>query len=80
MVCSWTTKAVIDYFNRNGSAVFGAAMKMSKAFDMVEWAELFTILIKKNVSFILLRLMLYVYENQNCAVMWAGANSTIFSK
>ena len=78
-ICSWTATAVIDHFNRNGSAVFGAAMDMSKAFDMVEWAELFTILIKKNVSFILLRLMLYVYENQSCAVKWAGANSTEFS-
>ena len=46
-ICSWTATAVIDHFNRNGSAVFGAAMDMSKVFDMVEWAELFTILIKK---------------------------------
>ena len=34
-VCSWTTTAVIDHFNRNESAIIRAAMDMSKAFDMV---------------------------------------------
>ena len=53
-------------------------MDMSKAFDMVEWTELFLTLIKKRVSYIILRLMLYIYENQYCAVKWAGAYSDTF--
>ena len=77
-VCSWTATAVIDHFNRNGSAVFGAAMDMSKAFDMVEWSELFSTLIKKGVSHIILRLMLYIYESQCCVLNWAGAYSDSF--
>ena len=40
-MCSWTATAVIEHFNRNGSAVYGAAMDMSKAFDLVEWGDLF---------------------------------------
>ena len=36
-MCSWTATAVIEHFTRNGTAVFGAAMDMSKAFDLVEW-------------------------------------------
>ena len=52
---------------------------MSKAFDMVKWAELFTILIKQNYSLILLRLMPYVYESQSCAFKLAGAISAEIS-
>ena len=70
---------MVDHFNRNGNTVFAASMDMSKAFDMVEWSELFTTLIKKKVSYILLRLMLYIYENQSCAVKWAGAFSKSFT-
>ena len=35
-MCTWTESAVIDYYNRNGKPVYGCAMDMSKAFDMVE--------------------------------------------
>ena len=74
-VCSWTATAVIEYFNRNGTAVYGAAMDMSKTFDLVEWVSLFNALIKRNVDFTLLRLMLSIYENQSCWVKWSGASS-----
>ena len=53
-VCSWAVSSVIEYFNRQGSPVYGAAMDMSKAFDMVEWTRLFTVLIKRKVDFIFL--------------------------
>ena len=35
-VCSWAVTSVVDYFNTRGTTVYGAAMDMSKAFDMVE--------------------------------------------
>ena len=54
-------------------------MDMSKAFDMVEWVALFKQLIKRNISFIILRLMLFIYENQSCAVKWSGQVSECFS-
>ena len=78
VTCSWTASAVIDYFNRNGSSVFAAAMDMSKAFDMVEWTSLFSTLIKRKVSFCILRLMLFIYENQRCNVKWSGELSSCF--
>ena len=78
-VCSWCVTAVIDHFNRNGTPVYGAAMDMSKAFDMVEWASLFGRLIEKKVHYIILRLMLYIYENQSCSVKWSGEVSSEFN-
>ena len=78
-MCSWTVSAVIDYYNRSNRAVYGCAMDMSKAFDLVEWGELFTTLRSRGVDPIFLRLLLYIYRNQQCNVKWAGELSTWFS-
>ena len=78
-MCTWTVTAVIDYFNRNGRTVYGCAMDMSKAFDLVEWGELFTTLQSRGVDSIFLRLLLYIYRNQECDVKWAGKLSSRFS-
>ena len=76
-VCSWAVSSVIEHFNRQGSPVYGAAMDMSKAFDMVEWTKLFKLLMKRKVSLIFLRLMLFIYEKQLCRVKWSGEYSQL---
>ena len=78
-MCSWTATAVIEHFNRNGSAVYGAAMDMSKAFDLVEWGNLFRTLVEKKVEPIFMRLMMYIYKNQQCNVKWCEQYSTRFT-
>ena len=77
-VCSWAVTSVVDHFNRQGAAVYGAAMDMSKAFDMVEWAELFSTLLDRKVDCLFLRLMLFIYRNQTCDVKWCGEYSHRF--
>ena len=78
-VCSWAVQSVIEHFNRNGTAVYAAAMDMSKAFDMVEWSTLFEALLKRKVHSIYLRLLLFIYQNQSCQVKWGGELSSCFS-
>ena len=78
-VCSWAVTSVIDHFNRKGAAVYGAAMDMSKAFDMVEWGELFTTLLDRKVDCLFLRIMLFIYRNQSCDVKWCGEYSHRFA-
>ena len=78
-VCSWAVTSVIDHFNRKGAAVYGAAMDMSKAFDMVEWRELFSTLLHRKVDCLFLRLMLFIYRNQSCDVKWCGEFSQRFN-
>ena len=56
-MCTWTVTSVVEYFNRNGTTVYGAAMDMSKAFDMVEWGALFDILLERNICSLFLRIM-----------------------
>ena len=36
-MCTWTATSVIDHYLSNGRVVYGCAMDLSKAFDMVQW-------------------------------------------
>ena len=77
-MCSWAASSVIGHFNRAGSDVFGALLDCSKAFDMVEWVTLFRGLIKRKVSFVFLRVLLFIYSEQSCDVQWNGKSSFKF--
>ena len=78
-MCTWAVNSVIDHFISNGRAVFGCAMDLSKAFDMVEWTELFTTLMKRGLELLFLQVLLYVYQNQQCDVKRGGKFSHRFS-
>ena len=75
VMCTWTASAVIDFFNKKGSAVYGCAMDLSKAFDMVDWKELFRILERRKVDPVFLRVLLYIYRYQQCDVKWNNSLS-----
>ena len=77
-MCSWAVSAVIDHYNRQGSAVYGCAMDLSKAFDLVEWVTLFQTLLSRHVSPVFLRTLLFVYTAQSCDVKWNGVLSSRF--
>ena len=78
-MCTWTVTSIIDHYKRNGRPVYGCAMDMSKAFDMVEWGELFVSLKERGVHPIYLRVLMFIYKNQQCDVKWAGKYSYRFS-
>ena len=75
---TWSVNATIDHLLSNGRKVFGCAMDLSKAFDMVEWSELFITLDKKKVHPIFLRILFFIYKEQQCDVRWAGNYSQRF--
>ena len=54
-------------------------MDMSKAFDMVEWGELFESLLARGVDCVFLRLILFIYSKQQCNVQWNSQYSSQFS-
>ena len=78
-MCSWMVTSVIDQYIREGSVVYGCAMDLTKAFDMVEWVALFQVLENRNVSPVFLRTLLYVYTHQSCNVGWNGSLSATFN-
>ena len=53
-------------------------MDMSKAFDMVDWSELFSTLLERKVDPVFLRLLLFIYQHQQCDVKWCGKFSQRF--
>ena len=67
-MCSWVINNVVDHFLRKGTNVYGAAMDMSKAFDLVEWCELYMKMIERNVEPVFLQILLFIYRNQQCEV------------
>ena len=77
-MCSWVATAVIEHYNRNKKPVYGCAMDLSKAFDLVEWVELFSTLQEKNIAPVFLRILLFIYSNQYCDVRWNGSSSHRF--
>ena len=53
-------------YNRHGSVVYGCLMDLSKAFDMVEWLELFQVLQERNVS------PVYLHQPKlQCQIEWS---------
>ena len=79
VICTCTWTVVIDYFHRKGTAVYGCAMDLSKVFDMVDWSKLFVSLYRRNANLIFLRVLLYIYGNQQCIVKWRSCYSKSFS-
>ena len=78
-MCSWAVSNVVEYFNKRGSAVFCTSMDMSKAFDNVSWPKLFEALDRRKLDPIFLRLLIYIYQNQECQVKWGDSLSKKFS-
>ena len=69
----------IQYYTENGcKCVFLLLLDASKAFDKVVFHMLFNELIKKNVCTKIIKLLLYMYTNQDCDVQWDGAHSNMF--
>ena len=77
-MCTWAISTVVEHYNIRGKVVYGAALDCSKAFDMVEWVELFQELVERGVAPVFLRLLLYVYVNQRCDVRWNNKYSSRF--
>jgi len=66
--CTWMVTAIVDNFTRDGNAVYGAALDMSKTFGMVQWTELFETLLNHGIGILIIRLLLFIYTNQQFTV------------
>ena len=70
----------VNYYNFNKSNVFVLnILDASKAFDMVNYCKLFGELLKRDISPIVLRLLLYMYTSQTLIVKWGYTVSNYFT-
>ena len=76
--CSWMVMEVANYFLRKGTSCIMTLLDCSKAFDMCKFSTLFEKLHKKGLPAIVLRSLVFVYEEQTAWVTWGRARSVQF--
>ena len=76
--CTWLVNEVTTYFMRRGTAVTACLLDCSKAFDKCRFDKLFSKLITKGLPAIVVRVLVFVYEEQTGWVKLSGKRSTSF--
>ena len=77
--CSWLVNEVTTYFMRRGTAVSACLLDCSKAFDKCRFDKLFSKLIEKGLPAIVVRVFIFMYEEQTGWVTLSGKQSTSFT-
>ena len=76
--CSWMVTEVTSYYLRKGTPCIVTLLDCSKAFDMCEFSILFRKLKDKNLPSIVIRSLVFDYEQQTAWVRWGKAKSSCF--
>ena len=71
-------KETITYYTERGSNVYCSFLDASKAFDRVVHSGLFTKLLKRQVPFVFLDIIIYWYSALQCRVRWGNCHSAWF--
>ena len=74
-LCTGLIKNVISRYCNNGSTVHGCFLDASKAFDRVDHSVLFKKLLQRNLSPVVVRILLTWYMDQIAGVLWSGSFS-----
>ena len=74
----FTLRTVCDYFNQRGSDVYIASLDATKAFDKVNHAQLFSLLLAKNVPLCFIHIIIDWYSKLFAVVRWNNAESVSF--
>ena len=70
---------MVNYYNLNKSNVFVCILDASEAFNRVNYCKLVEELLKRDISPIALRLLLYMYTSQTLRVKWGHTVSNYFA-
>ncbi len=77
--CTFALNETILYYNSRKTNVYVALLDATKAFDRVNYCKLFRKLIEKNMSPLVLKLLLYMYTYQKLQVNWSDHIGNMFS-
>jgi hypothetical protein len=77
-MCTQLLKETVAYYTSNNSSVYCVMLDASKAFDRVSYAKLFIKLLNRNISPIVIRLLMALYCNQSYCVKWNHIASAPF--
>ena len=76
--CSWLVTEVTSYYLRRGTAVSACLLDFSKAFDKCRFDHLFEKLLQRSVPPIVVRVLIFMYDEQQGCVKLAGRKSGFF--
>ena len=76
--CTWLVNEVTTYFMRRGTAVTACLLDCSKAFDKCRFDKLFQKLISKGLPAVEVRVLIFVYQEQEGWVKLGGKKSSAF--
>ena len=78
-LCSFLVAETISYYRSRGSNVYMLSIDASKAFDRVQYSEMFDILIAKDICPLIIRFILNFYLISKSLVKWNKTQSEPFS-
>ena len=78
-LCIFTVKSAIKYYNLCNSPVFTCFLDASKAYDRVNHWTLFKNLLKRSVSIIVVRMLMFWYSKQEVCIRWGTEMSFYFN-
>jgi len=79
VMCSAAVKEIVSHYLQNASNVYSCMLDATKAFDKVCFTKLFSLLLKRNVPAVILRVILDLYTRQSVSASWKGCISKSFS-
>ena len=78
-LCIFTVKSVIKYYNLYNSPVYSCFLDASKTYDRVNHWALFKKLLKRSISVIIVRILMFWYSKQEICIKWGNETSTCFT-
>ena len=78
-LCIYSLKNVIQYYRQHNSPVFTCFLDASRAFDRVNYWTLFNKLIQRGVPLLIVRLLCFWYNTQQCCIKWGKSTSMYFT-
>ena len=79
VICTSMLKETINYYNDNNTDCYVFLLDASKAFERVEYNQLFNKLRDRNMCLIVLRLLINMFINQKIQATWNDVLSNQYS-
>ena len=77
-MCTGLLMETVSFFTTRDSNVYTILLDASKAFDLVDYDNLFKLLYDRGMNKFMLRLLISLYTNQKLRVSWNSVNSEYF--
>ena len=76
--CTWLVSEVTSHYIRSGTPVITTLLDCSKAFDKCKFVPLFEKLLDRNLPTIVVRMLIFIYTQQEAWVKWGDVSSEGF--